>query len=108
MDTAIAVLLFLAFLAAWNIFLYKRSGGRAWHPLQLAFSATATAVLFIVSGSIGYTLSRHDRFVAQTAWTGGIIWSQIWVGLAVTVVAIVLWRMGLRSIRADMGGTLAR
>ena len=74
---SVPVLTFVALLAAWNIFLYKRSGGRAWSPLWMAFSTTAAAVLFLVAGTIGYTLSRHDRFVADTAWAGGVIWWEI-------------------------------
>lgn len=101
MATAIAVFGFLAVIAAWNLFLYKQSGGRMWSPLSMAITATATAILFVVSGSIGYTLNRHDQFVAHTAWTGGVIWWQIGVGLSAAAVAVFLWRMGLRSIRSD-------
>jgi len=66
MEAAVAVVVFVVSIAAWNFFLYKRSGGRMWNPFSMALTATATAILFVVSGSIGYTLSRHDRFVAQT------------------------------------------
>jgi len=100
-DRIIAVAAVVAFLAAWNLFLHKRSGGRVWSPLWMAFGTTATAILFIVSGSIGYTLSKHDRFVAHSAWTGGVIWWQITVGLGAAAVAVFLWRMGLRSIRSS-------
>ena len=100
MATAVAVVMIVASIAAWNVFLYKQSGGRMWNPFSMAITATATAVLFVVSGSIGYTLSRHDRFIAQTAWTDGVIWSQVWVGLIAAALAVVLWRRALRSIRS--------
>jgi hypothetical protein len=101
MDTMSAVFGLLAVIAAWNLFMYKQSGGRMWSPLSMAITATATAILFIVSGSIGYTLSRHDQFVAHTAWTGGVIWWQIGAGVGAAAVAVFLWRRGLRSIRTD-------
>ncbi len=97
---SVPVLTFVALLAAWNIFLYKRSGGRAWSPLWMAFSTTAAAVLFLVAGTIGYTLSRHDRFVADTAWAGGVIWWEIGVGLGAAILAAYFWRKGLQRIRA--------
>jgi hypothetical protein len=99
MDRVIPILTFVALLAAWNLFLYRRSGGRAWNPLWMAFSATAAAVLFLVAGTIGYTLDRHDRFVAHTAWSGGVIWWEIGVGLGTALLAACLWRKGLQSIR---------
>ena len=100
MEAAVAVVVIVASIAAWNFFLYKQSGGRMWNPFSMALTATATAILFVVSGSIGYTLSRHDRFVAQTAWADGVIWPQVWVGLAVGTLAVLLWRRALRSIRS--------
>ena len=100
MEAAVAVVVMVASIAAWNFFLYKQSGGRMWNPFSMALTATATAILFVVSGSIGYTLSRHDRFVAQTAWTDGVIWPQLWVGFAVGTLAVLLWRRALRSIRS--------
>jgi uncharacterized membrane protein YhdT len=101
MDMTIAIVSALAFIAAWNLFIYRQSRGRAWSPLWMAFSATATAILFIVSGSIGYMLSRHDRFVAHTAWTGSVIWWQVGVGVGAAAVAVVLWRVGIRSISTN-------
>ena len=100
MERAIIVLALLAFLAAWNLFLYKQSGRRAWSPLWMAFSATFAALLFVGAGTVGYTLDKHDRFVAGTAWSDSVIWSQVWVGLAASLVAAYLWRRGLRSLRA--------
>ena len=102
MERAVIVLALLAFLAAWNLFLYKQSGRRAWSPLWMAFSATFAAILFIGAGSAGYTLDRFilDRFVTGTAWSDSVIWWQVWVGLAVLPVAAYLWRRGLRSLRA--------
>ena len=101
MEAAVAVVVLVASIAAWNFFLYKQSGGRMWNPFSMALTATATALLFVVSGSIGYTLSRHDRFAAHTAWTDGVIWPQVWIGFAAGALAVLLWRRALRSIRSD-------
>jgi hypothetical protein len=99
MEAAVAVVVIVASIAAWNLLLYKQSGGRMWNPFSMALTATATAILFLVSGSIGYTLSQHDRFVAHTSWSDGVIWPQLWVGFTVGALAVLLWRRALRSIR---------
>ena len=71
--------------------------GRAWFdPITMAFTATAAAALFLVTGVIGYTLSKHDRFVAGTAWADDVIWPQVYVGLAFAVVAIPFVACGHR------------
>jgi membrane protein implicated in regulation of membrane protease activity len=51
-----------------------------------------------VSGVAGYTLSRHGRFAAGTAWTGGAIWWQVAVGAALLVLAAWFWRSGRRRL----------
>jgi hypothetical protein len=99
MDRAIPLLMFAAFLAAWTWFLYKRSGGRMWSPLWIAFSATATSLLFLTAGALGFTLSRHARFVAGTAWSDSVIWWEVWVGIGAALMAAYFWRRGLRAIR---------
>ena len=65
----------------------------------MAFSMTAASALYLVAGFIGYTLDRHDRFVARTAWAGSVIWSEVAVGTAIALVAVFFWRKGLRAIR---------
>jgi membrane protein implicated in regulation of membrane protease activity len=67
-------------------------------PIFNALSFTAAAALFLVSGLIGYTLSRHDRFVAGTAWSPSVIWWQIAVGVVLLVVAAFFWRRGLQRL----------
>ncbi|HJR58217.1 MAG TPA: hypothetical protein VJ813_02420 [Vicinamibacterales bacterium] len=101
METVIPVLTLVGLLAAWTLFLHKRSRGRAWSPLWMAFGATLAAGLFLVAGTLGYMLSRHDRFIAGTAWSGGVIWWQIWVGVATSLLAVLLWRAALRSLRTN-------
>jgi hypothetical protein len=71
---------------------------RRRRPLFNALSLTAAAALFLVTGLIGYTLDKHVQFVAGTAWTGGVIWSQVAVGAALLVLAAFFWRSGLRRL----------
>ena len=70
-----------------------------WNPLWIAFSLTAFAILFVGAGAMGYTLDKHDRFVAHTAWTGHVIWSEVAVGFLAGLVALHFWRKGLQRIR---------
>ena len=104
MGTVIAVVAMVAaVVAGWNVLLYKRPLGPKWTALSMAVTTTFAALFFIGSGSVGYALSRHDRFVAHTAWTNGVIWAQVWVGLAVAACAVVLWRRALQSMRSGSG-----
>jgi len=95
----LALTALLAFVGAWHWFLYRRSGGRTWSPLWGAFTATAVAILFVVAGALGYRLERGVPFTIAAAWSGQVLWSQIWVGTGMAVLAIYLWRRGLRSLR---------
>ena len=101
MDTLIAIAPLAAFVAMWWFAFYKASDGRLWSPLWMAFSATAGAIIFLVAGFMGYTLNRHDRFVAGTAWADKVIWWEVFVGLALVPLAAFLWRIGLRSLGAQ-------
>ena len=98
MEQFVPLLIVVTFVVAWAWFLRQRSGSRAWSPLWLAFSATALAALFLGAGTIGYILSKRDRFVAGTSWSETVLWWEVGVGIALIPVAIYLWRRGLRSI----------
>ena len=69
-------------------------------PIFNALSLTAASVLFVVTGLVGYTLSKHDRFVAGTPWSSTVIWWQVGVGVALLPVAVYFWRRGVRSLAA--------
>ena len=91
---------FVAVLAVWQTFVYRQSGGRIRSPLWGAFTATAVAILFVVAGAVGYKLTHGIPFTHRNEWTGQVLWSQIAVGAVAALVAVFLWRAGLRSIRA--------
>ena len=93
------VVLVISIIATWHS-QYGAFGVRRG-PLWPAFSSTFVSILFLGAGVFGYYLSRHERFVAGTAWRDGVIWWQVWVGLGLLVFAGAMWRRGLRSIRSE-------
>lgn len=105
MDTLLAYLLVgavIVVLIAWSWYFHFWSNSptarRSRSPLWLGFTATAASALLLIAGIIGFDLDRHGRFVAGTAWTGGVIWWEVVVGLALWPVAIYLLRRGARDI----------
>ena len=66
MDRLIPIIVVIAAVASWWWFEQVLTGGRARSPLWMAFSMTAVSAVYLVSGLIGYTLDRHDRFVAHS------------------------------------------
>jgi hypothetical protein len=92
MASLVGVVTAVAFVVVWNAFTHRQSAGRAWSPL---FNCTAAAAVFLPVGLSGYTMSRHDRFVTHTAWTGHVIWWEVGVGLVAAVTAANFWRRGL-------------
>jgi len=97
MDGVVPILIVAGVLAVWWLGLRGFYGGRPWKPLRLAFSTTAAALLFLGAGALGYRLDRHERFVSG-AWSDGVIWWEVAVGVALVPVAAWFWRKGLRSI----------
>jgi hypothetical protein len=95
----LALAALVAFVAAWHWLLYRRSRGRTSSSLWGAFTATAVAMLFVVAGALGYRLEGGVPFTIATAWSGTVLWSEIWVGTGVALIAIYFWRRGLRSLR---------
>jgi hypothetical protein len=89
----------LAVVAAWHWVLYRRSRGRTWSPLWGAFTATAVAMLFLVAGALGYRLEGGVPFTIAAAWSDRVLWSEVWVGIVVALIAIYLWHRGLRALR---------
>jgi hypothetical protein len=101
MERVLPILALVAFGVAWHWFLHKKSGGRSRSPLWGAFTATAVAILFLVAGAAGYKLSHGVPFTIGSAWTDQVIWSEIWVGAGVALIAVYLWRLGVQSLRSS-------
>jgi membrane protein implicated in regulation of membrane protease activity len=68
-------------------------------PIFNALSLTTVGALFLVAGATGYSLDRHARFVAGTAWSPTAIWWQVAIGVALLAAAVWFWRRGLRQLR---------
>jgi hypothetical protein len=99
MESIVAVLGVVTVIAAGTWFQYRLSRGRMWTPLWLAFSATATSILFIVAGTLGVNLSKQSRFLAGDASSHGVVWWEVGVGVAVAIASVFLWRQGVRSLQ---------
>lgn len=97
----VTLITIVALIAAWAVFLDAQSQGRVWTPLWTAFSTTLVAVLFLVSGTVGYAFGKSQHLLASTRWTGEVIWWQVGVGLGSALIAAVLWRKGIRQLRAE-------
>jgi hypothetical protein len=82
----------LVVVGAWTRFLYRQYVAR---PFSMACSATAAGVWFSGAGLAGYTLSKHDRFVAHTSWVDHVIWPQVWLGALAACFAVFFWRRAL-------------
>ena len=90
-------LVVVASLAAVQWCINRILGPRAQSPLWYAFTTTAAAALFLVSGSIGYKLQKGPPLVSDARWADGVIWPQVWVGLACAAVAVFCWRSAIRD-----------
>jgi len=84
--------------------------GRTVPPLDeravrcVGFTATAASALFLIAGLIiGLNLSKRSRFFIGTAWTDGVIWWQVVVGLVLVPVAVYLLRRGARDVDRRLG-----
>lgn len=71
------------------------------NTFALAFTFTACALLFVGAGAMGYNLSRHEAFVAGTAWTGHVLWWEVGMGVAAVPLALYFWRRALRSLARE-------
>jgi hypothetical protein len=69
-----------------------------WSPIWGAFTSTTVAAVYLAAGLSGYQLNKRTRLLAAEAWTGSIIWWQVWAGLALIPVAYYFWRRGSREI----------
>jgi hypothetical protein len=72
------------------------------NPLWLGFTMTAASLLFLISGFIGFNLSRRDRFLTGTAWSESIIWWEVAMGAAILPIAAYLLYRGGQEINARL------
>ena len=97
----------IAVLIAWSWQFHFWSNSptarRSRSPLWLGFTGMAASALFLTGGIIGVDLSKRSRFFTGTAWTEGVIWWQVVVGLVLLPAAIYLLRRGIRDIERKLG-----
>jgi uncharacterized membrane protein (UPF0136 family) len=66
-------------------------------PLHAAFSTTAFGLLFLVAGSIGYTIKKSNWSFISGTWSDGVVWWEIVYGVIALVFAAYFWRKGLET-----------
>ena len=96
----LAAVLVVLIAWSWQFHFWSNSptARRSRSPLWLGFTATAASALFLIAGIIGFDLSKRSRFFTGTAWTEGVIWWQVAVGLVLVPLAIYLVRRGVQDI----------
>ena len=95
----------LAGVALWSWLVYSRSPRRKATPAYMAFSATAVAALFLLAGFAGFNLSTRHRFLTGTAWSDGVIWWQVGIGLALVPLVVYFWRRAMSDIDRRLNRT---
>jgi hypothetical protein len=101
MTAALIVTGIIAFLAAWQYFLYRLSGRRPlWNPVWAAFTLTAVGLLYGAAGVLGYSVPLHNPVIDQpVVWVGHVVWRQVGFGSAEVLASVVFWWLGLKELR---------
>jgi len=87
----------LVLSVGWHV--YRRSGRPWWNPLWMAFTITAVALLYLVTGFIGYEVPRHNPFIDSPAvWVGQVVWPQVAFSSVMLLMSGPLWWLGLRRL----------
>lgn len=66
-------------------------------PLHAAFTATAIAIVFLVSGTIGCTIEKNNWSFITLSWSDGVVWWEIFYGAVASLFAVYFWRKGLQA-----------
>jgi hypothetical protein len=90
----------ILFVVAWTWFINGRRSPVARHRQSPLW--TAASLLFLISGFIGFNLSRRDRFLNGTAWSESIIWWEVAMGAALLPIAAYLLYRGGQEINARL------
>jgi multisubunit Na+/H+ antiporter MnhG subunit len=67
-----------------------------YRPLHAAFSATTFGIVFLVAGTIGYTIKKSNWTLVSGTWSDGVVWWEIVYGVVALVFAVYFWRKGLQ------------
>lgn len=66
-------------------------------PLHMAFTLTAAAIVFLLTGLLGYAIKRTAG-LPYLQPSHSVVWFQVWVGVAAVVLAAFFWRKALRIL----------
>ena len=91
MGPVLAVLVFAA------IFVVAHRLRPTYHPLHAAFSTTTFGLLFLVAGTIGYTIKKSNWSFISGTWSDGVVWWEVFYGVIALVFAAYFWRKGLET-----------
>ena len=91
MEPALGLLVFAAILVVAHRLRPK------YRPLHAAFSTTTFGLLFLVAGSIGYTIKKSNWSIISGTWSDGVVWWEIVYGAIALVFAAYFWRKGLET-----------
>jgi hypothetical protein len=69
------------------------------NPFHNALSLTLLGMLFVVPGLLGCKLRKSPWTFVGCTWSDSVWWKEVWVGLAVLLLAGYFWKRAIRSIR---------
>jgi hypothetical protein len=67
-----------------------------YHPLHVAFTATAFGIIFLVAGAMGLTIGKSNWSIVRGTWSDAVVWWEIAYGVIALLFAGYFWRKGLR------------
>jgi hypothetical protein len=68
-----------------------------YNPLHAAFSTTTFGLLFLVAGSIGYTIKKSNWSMIAATRSDGVVWWEVAYGVIALAFAAYFWRKGLNT-----------
>jgi hypothetical protein len=100
MAVGVAVVLVLVAVAvSWH----TRVGFVRQSLQSAAFSTTFAAALFLVTGTIGFSLRRGPSLLSDARWSETVIWPQVGLGIAFSIAAVLCWPRALRDVERRVG-----
>ena len=73
-----------------------------YRPLHVAFTTTTFGLLFLVAGSIGYTIKKSNWSFISGTWSDGVVWWEVFYGVVALVFAAYFWRKGLETYNLSL------
>ena len=77
---------------------YRRSANAFWNPLRMAMTLTAVFLFYFGAAVAGYTVPAQLSSLHQIHNVGHIVWQQAGFGLALGLLSIPMWWLGLKRM----------